>query len=126
MRYYYNATFGQNTTDHVLGNLAVGEPALNFTEMGDQEIIDYILEELDTIYDNQATSSYLEGFVQDWSDEVFVRGAYTFLGQDDDEYLFSVVGTLRNPMGNNRLFLAGEAIPAGTYFAEAWCVLTHF
>ena len=83
-RYFYSETYGQNSSDNILGVFAVGDPAEKFLNWTDVEIYDYILVELDGLYNGQASTNFLEGFVQIWSNEVFVKGAYTYLTDDDE------------------------------------------
>ena len=107
--FFYNAAYGQTTNANVLGMIAVGEPAAKYVNMVDEEIINAILGDLDALYDGQATSNYIDGHVQNWNQQVFVRGAYSYLSDDDEAY--ESIPTLRKPLGN-KLFFAGEAVPA--------------
>ncbi|MEM6602279.1 MAG: FAD-dependent oxidoreductase, partial [Verrucomicrobiota bacterium] len=45
-RVYYDAAYGQNTAQHVLGLFAVGEQAKVYQRLSDREQLDYILAEL--------------------------------------------------------------------------------
>mgnify|MGYP000148815370 CR=1 FL=1 len=111
-RYFYNVAYGQTTENNVLGVFQVGDPATRFLTMTDQEIYDDILQQLDGVYDGQATPNFVEGFVQNWNEQLFVKGAYTDLSDDDDE--LNGIEVMRQSL-DDRVFFAGEAIPASGY-----------
>lgn len=103
---YADDSIGKSGTDHVLLAFVMGPQAEYLTSLGsDTAIINALLAELDEIYNNQASASFIQGLVQNWTTEPFVRGAYSY----------SKVG-----MGNareiaaqsvdNKLFFAGEAM----------------
>lgn len=73
---YYNAAFGQNTTRNILGLFSVGTPARELSAMSGDQLRDFMLNELDAIYANQATPSYIKHITQDWNDEPFIKGGY--------------------------------------------------
>jgi monoamine oxidase len=73
---YYNAAFGQNTTKNILGLFVVGQPALDYTALSGDALKDYILNELNGIYANQATPSYIKHTVQNWNNEPFIKAGY--------------------------------------------------
>lgn len=73
---YYNASYGQNTTKNILGLFVVGKPALDFTSLSGDSLRDFILNELDGIYSNQATPNYIKHLTQDWDKEPFIKAGY--------------------------------------------------
>jgi len=73
---YYNAAFGQNTTKNILGLFVVGKPAVDFTSLSGDALRDFILNELDGIYSNQATPNYIKHITQDWDNEPFIKAGY--------------------------------------------------
>ena len=73
---YYNAAYGQNTTKNILGLFVVGTPALDFTSLSGDELRDFILNELNGIYSNQATPNYIKHITQDWDNEPFIKAGY--------------------------------------------------
>ncbi|CAB9514646.1 specific histone demethylase 1B [Seminavis robusta] len=111
-RYFYSVSYGQTTKDNVLGIFAVGEAADRFITMTDQELFDDILQQLDGVYDGQATPNFETGFVQNWSNEMFVKGAYTYL--NDDDGALDSVHVLRESL-DDKIFFAGEAVPPNNY-----------
>jgi len=64
-----------------LGLFAVGTGAHPYLELSDEELIKYILTELDEIFDGQASQNYLKHIFQNWNEEPYVNGAYVM----DDE-----------------------------------------
>ncbi|MEO1450194.1 MAG: FAD-dependent oxidoreductase, partial [Bacteroidota bacterium] len=73
---YYDAAYGQDSERHILGLFAVGTGTLPYVELSDQELIDYMLTELDELYDNRASASYMKHTFQTWNKEPFINGAY--------------------------------------------------
>lgn len=73
---YYDASYGQKTNKHVLGLFTVGKPALDYISRAGDELKDFILKELDEIYDNKATASYMKHMTQNWNDEPFIKAGY--------------------------------------------------
>ena len=54
---YYDAAFGQHTNKNILGLFAVGKPARDYIALSGDRLRDFILNELDQIYANRATSN---------------------------------------------------------------------
>ena len=73
---YYNAALGQNTDKHILGLFVVGKPALDYISLSDDALKNFILSELDSIYDNQATPNYVKHIAQNWNNEPFIKAGY--------------------------------------------------
>ena len=100
-RLYYDAAYGQTTGEHVLGVFAVGEQAELAQELGD-EVIDFILEELDEMYDGAASRSYVRHITQNWNEQPWARGAYLTDGED-----FRLTRRMAEPVAD-RVFFAGD------------------
>ncbi len=73
---YYNAAFGQHTTRNILGLFVVGVPAQDFISREGEDLKNFILNELDSIYANQASPNYLQHLTQNWNNEPFIQGGY--------------------------------------------------
>ena len=71
----------------------------------------FISAELDEIFDGKASETFIESFLQDWSQEEFVRGSYSFYGTRLGLDFQTIASALREPI-DDRIFLAGEAVPA--------------
>ncbi|MEO1711915.1 MAG: FAD-dependent oxidoreductase [Bacteroidota bacterium] len=104
---YYDAAYGQNTNQHILGLFAVGTGTLPYVELSDADRIDYMLTELDDLFDGQATPNYKKHLFQNWNEEPFANGAYVY---DYENWL-----RLRQ-LGESvdgKLFFAGDAYTDG-------------
>lgn len=75
-RIYYDAAFGQNSSSNVLGLVALGEQANQYQELTGEAQRDYILSELDEVFDGLASQTYIKHIVQDWSNEPYIKSAY--------------------------------------------------
>ncbi len=104
---YYDAAYGQNTSQHILGLFAVGVTVEQFVQLSDSELIDYMLAELDAIYDNQASATYIKHTFQNWNAEPHIQAAY--LNDYED---WRRVRTLGESVGD-KLYFAGEAYTDG-------------
>ena len=104
---YYNAAYGQNTTKNILGLFVVGAPALEFTSLSGIELRDFILNELNGIYSNQATSNYINHITQDWDNEPFIKAGY--MSDNADEVTVRKLGE----SVANKIYFAGGAYTNG-------------
>jgi monoamine oxidase len=73
---YYNAALGQNTDKHILGLFVVGKPAEIFTSLSGDNLKNFILNELDELYSNQATPNYVKHITQNWNNEPYIQAGY--------------------------------------------------
>ena len=112
-RLYYDAAYGQQTTKNILGLFSVGTPSHHYTSLPEDELLPFILSELDTIFDGQATPHYIKHLVQDWTKAPFFEGAY--LNDYENEQR---VQTLFEPI-DNKVFFAGEAYTSGNDWGGA-------
>ncbi|MEM7385167.1 MAG: NAD(P)/FAD-dependent oxidoreductase [Verrucomicrobiota bacterium] len=102
--FYYEASYGKNTSELVYVAFVMGDKAAHLSSLGDGAI-PALLDELDGIYDGAAGANYIDGFVQDWSKEPFIEGAYSYAAvsmRSTDRETVSI------PVAN-KLFFAGEA-----------------
>ena len=104
---YYDASYGQDTTQHVLGLFAVGTGTIPYVELSDDELIGYMLNELDELFDGQASPNYIKHIFQNWNTEPYANGAYVV-----DHENWQTVRTLGKSV-DNRLFFAGTAYTKG-------------
>jgi len=105
---YYDAAYGQNTTKNILGLFSVGTGTLPYVQLSDSALIDYMLSELDDIYNGQASASYVKHIFQNWNEEPFANGAYIYDQED-----WRRVRTLGESV-DNKLFFAGDAYTTGS------------
>lgn len=103
---YADNSIGKAVPDNVLLAFVMGEQAEQLTALGaDEAIIAALLAELDTMYNGQASASFMTAHVQNWTTEPFIRGAYS--------YSTVGIGNARSIAAeavNGKLFFAGEAM----------------
>ncbi len=104
---YYDASYGQKTNKNILGLFSVGKPAKKYNQLTDLELKNYILAELDKIFDGQATSNYIKHIKQDWSKEPYARGAY--INDHADPKTVAIV----QESVDEKLFFAGDCYTNG-------------
>ncbi len=104
---YYDAAYGQNSTRPVLGLFTVGTGTLPYRQLSDNALIEYMLEELDTLFEGQASANYVKHISQNWNEEPFAQGAYVY-----DQENWRRVRTLGESV-NDKLFFAGTAYTDG-------------
>jgi len=104
---YYNAAHGQNTSKNILGLFAVGKPAQSFLNKSKEELKTIILSELDNLFDNKATSNYMNHITQDWNNEPFIKGGYL-----TDHADWKMVRELGKSV-NDKVYFAGVAYTDG-------------
>ena len=105
-RFFYDETYGHNSTDNVMGMFVFGDVAERFVSLSDNEVIQAALTDINKVFGNNiSTDAFIEGHVQNWFNEPFIRGAYTVY-EDNCE----AIDVLREPL-TGVLFFAGEAIP---------------
>lgn len=102
-RLYYDASYGQNSTRKVLGLFSVGQQAEQYQNLSGDAQRDYILNELDQVFNGAATANYVNHIVQNWNQEPHIGAAYLA-----DVASSSTSTTLFTPV-NNKIYFAGEA-----------------
>ncbi len=103
---YADDSIGKAQNDNVLLAFIMGEQAEYLTSLGsDTAITTALLQEFDTMYNGQATSSFVASHVQNWTTNPFVKGAYSYstIGMGDARKIAA------QPI-NNKLYFAGEAM----------------
>jgi lysine-specific histone demethylase 1B len=108
---YADDSIGKKQPDNVLLAFIMGDQAEYLTGLGsDLAITNALLQELDTMYNGEATASFVSSYVQNWTTKPFIRGAYSY----------STVG-----MGDSRS-VAAQSIAKKLYFAgEAMNINGH-
>ena len=102
---FYDVAYKKDSNRNIFGMFATGRPAAKYCKMeSDQRIVDTIVAELDLMFDGMASKSYKKHFVQNWSNEQFIQGAYShFTGSVN-----KTVKTLTEPL-KDKVYFAGEA-----------------
>lgn len=105
---YYDAAYGQNTSQHILGLFAVGDEATFYNNLNSEDLIKHILAELDAALDGQASKNYVKHIFQNWNKEPHIHGAYVY-----DHENWSRIQKLGKSI-DNKLFFAGTAYTDGS------------
>ena len=105
-RMYYDAAYGHNTSEHVLGLFAVGAQAEAYRHQAHEEQLAYVLKELDEIFEGRASQAFQGHVAHDWIAEPFIESAY--LADNAPSYISRDLFT---PI-QNKVFFAGEAYTA--------------
>jgi len=103
---YADDSVGKAQNDNVLLAFVMGEQAEYLTSLGsDTAITNALISELDTMYNGQATASFIASYVQNWTTNPFVKGAYSYstIGMGDARQIAT------KPI-NKKLYFAGEAM----------------
>lgn len=103
---YADDSIGKAQNDNVLLAFIMGVQAEFLTSLGsDMAITNALLQELDTMYNGQATASFIASHVQNWTTNPFVKGAYSYstIGMGDARQIAA------KPI-NEKLYFAGEAM----------------
>eukprot|EP00977_Amphora_coffeiformis_P016059 scaffold4869_cov183-Amphora_coffeaeformis.AAC.3 len=102
--FFFDAVFDKPTDKNVLClfNVNLNEATV-LAPKSDDEIVNYTMDLLEKIFDRSDLREHLlQSMVLNWSREPFIRGAYTWNYGDYDQ------STLRRPLYQGRLILAGE------------------
>lgn len=106
-KFYYNASFGKDSDQHMLGLLAINEKALPYINAGSgDELIRIVLEELDSIFGGKASQNYLKHVSQNWSAEPYIQGAYSYTYAGSQK---KIIQELNAPLAGKLVF-SGEAL----------------
>ena len=105
---YYDAAYGQNSGRNILGLFTVGTPAQEYMNLSPAQLKDFMLNELDEIYGNQATPNYINHIYQNWNNEPFIKGGY--LSDEEDWRLVRELGRSID----DKIYFAGGAYTDGS------------
>ena len=99
-----------SATDHVLTCFLMGKNAEAMGALADDAArIDQALTDLDAAFGGSASTQFIEGVVQDWTSEPYIRGSYSFPAPETRPLAgLSKREILAQPVGTT-LYFAGEA-----------------
>lgn len=103
---YADDTVGKTTSDHVMLAFIMGDQAAYLHALGsDTAITNALLQELDTIYNGQASATFISSSVHNYTSKPFIKGAYGYstIGMGNARQIAAL------PI-NNKLYFAGEAM----------------
>ena len=102
-RLYYDAGYGQKSDQHILGLFAVGKQAEPYQRLVSQNRPNYLLRELDAIFNDAASRTLMKHHIQDWNKEPFIRSAYLADTADSN-----ISRTLAQSI-DDKIYFAGDA-----------------
>lgn len=112
-RFYYDAAYGQESDHNVLGVFFLGETASeSFGGHTKDDVTTLILQDLDLLFDGQASQLFVDSYFQDWSSERFIEGAYSVY--DESKRYERTIAILRKPV--DRIYFAGEYVPIDDWY----------
>lgn len=103
---YADDSIGKAQNDNILLAFIMGDQAEYLTSLGsDVAITAALLQELDLMYNGQATASFIASHVENWTTNPFVKGAYSYstVGMGDARKTASQALS-------EKLYFAGEAM----------------
>ncbi|MGD1947860.1 MAG: flavin monoamine oxidase family protein [Croceivirga sp.] len=100
-RLYYDAAYGQNSDDHVLGLFSVGKQAETYQQFSGDALLDYVLQELDDVFDGKASETFLGILAQNWNEQPFAKASYL-----EDDASSSISRRMAQSV-NDKLYFAG-------------------
>jgi len=76
---YYDAAYGKESQDHVLGLLSTGISAQEYYLLGNSDsIVSSVIQELDGYFNGLASQNYLGSYIyEDWGQRTFTQGTWT-------------------------------------------------
>ncbi len=101
---YYNAAFGKNTSDNVLGLFNVAQGDLPWSQFSADQLVAAVLDNLDEIYDGEPRALFEGAVTKLWSQEPHIGGSYSMDNNSDydiEEILAPIDG---------HIYFAGEAL----------------
>lgn len=106
-KFVYDAAFSKGSKQHILGLFAINEKASAYTKLPSEEaIISTFLAELDVMFDGKASANYVKHIIENWSEEPFIQGAYSYTFDGDQK---QIVAAITRPI-MDRIYFAGEAL----------------
>lgn len=103
--YYVIESYNSYPGEFIIMAFTNGDQAKKLSELGEEKAVAAILEELDSLCDNEATKYFLDATIKDWSKEPFIRGAYSYPLVGSTENTREIIA---EPI-DDKVFFAGEA-----------------
>jgi lysine-specific histone demethylase 1B len=103
---YADDSIGKAQNDNILLAFIMGEQAEYLTSLGsDAAITSALIQELDIMYNGQASASFIASHVENWTTNPYVKGAYSYstIGMGDARKIASQALS-------EKLYFAGEAM----------------
>jgi len=108
---YYNASYKQDSSNHIVGVIAIGSYADAY-HLNQQDLKNHILKELDAKYNNKATPNFLDLTYHNWDKDPYALGSYVSDFQPSTDF-----ENLNNHI-DNKLFFAGDSYTNGKQYGK--------
>jgi monoamine oxidase len=105
-KFVYDAAFKKDSTKNILGLFSINEKASAYTKLNEEAMILKFLAELDEIFEGKATAHYKKHIIQNWSNEPYIQGAYSYSFDGNKK---DIVKNIAHPL-MNKVYFAGEAL----------------
>lgn len=98
---YFDAVFRKPSNKNILALFQVGGQSGTYdrVKLTDEAILQSVMQELDEIFDGKATEHYVMSYVQNWSSQPHIKGAYSYNDYD--------MAQLIQPI-DSRIYFCGE------------------
>jgi monoamine oxidase len=102
---FYDIAFGKETNTNILGFLCTGDETNKYYALNsEQKIIDALIEELDKIFEGEASTTYTgEYIIENWGKHKYTQGTWTQAFQENKSQL-----SVLNQSIENKVYFAGE------------------
>lgn len=108
---FIDGVYRKDSNHNIMNLFTVEDPAIAYSELNDEAAqLALILGKLDEMFDGKASETYLGHVIQDWTNEPYIRGSYSFYGENE----FETITTLAEPI-ENKVYFAGEAYSVEQY-----------
>ena len=109
---FYDAAYGQNTSQHILGLFAVDPVADAYLKRKGIALIQYILAELDQLFEGKATQYYKKLIFLNWTEAHYAQGAYVYYLEN-----WKNIRMLGKSV-EDKLYFAGDAYTNGSTWSS--------
>jgi monoamine oxidase len=102
---YYDVAFGKDSRSHVLGFLATGSAAKDFSSSTEEQVVESVLKELDLMFEAKASDAFTGDYrLTNWGSKPYTVGTWV----EGFNVKKSTLKELNRPL-NHRVYFAGEA-----------------
>jgi monoamine oxidase len=102
---YFDGAFKKDSATNLMTLFYVSDTANDLTDLSDADVFIAVMEELDEIFEGQASQHYIKHHVQNWSAMPYIQGAYTY-GASNHQ---TTINTITAPLAD-KVYFAGESL----------------
>jgi monoamine oxidase len=108
--YMWDASYRQGSSSNILGIFITDRYLDDFSSLTDNEKLSNLLDHIDQVYGGEARANYISHTFKDWTQEPYILGGWSVTQYDTAQYRRDL-WTLLTPLGNKKVYFAGEAMP---------------